>query len=286
MFKLAGIRLQNFCGYRDTKIRFGDKINVFFGPNGIGKSNLLKAIELVSNPYIYKGKDTETMFRQLTFDKDYNPLVDFIKIQDTKDPFEVEAAFDNDNEMQSIMVTTNGISYCDFPLQPRGYAYSIDADHSTNLMNFQIEETMSDVFLDMAKAVYGYECYLDSEIKESYVIKKDKDKSVVIFNDLIMEKEDAKIHYKRFSDGEKKIATLLSALCNPLLFGKSDIVIIDNAELHIYYQRHALFIDKVLEYFPDKQFIITTHSGTMIDHIANKYGEKHLFDLEEIKRRD
>jgi len=289
MFKLAGIRLKNFCGYRDTKIRFLDNqnqiqnINVIFGPNGSGKSSLLKAIELASNPYVYKGKDTEKMFRKLTFDRDYNPLIDFIKITDTINPFEIEGAFDTEEGMKSIMVTTNGISYCEFPLQSRGYAYSIDADHPTNLMNFQLVEEQTDIFIDMAKAVYGYECHLDSEMKESYAIKKDQNKSVVIFNDLIMEKEDAKVHYKRFSDGEKKIATLLSSLCNPLLFGKSEIVIIDNIDQHLYYKRHALFIEKVLEHFPEKQFIVTTHSGTLIDHVKQKYGKNHLFDLEKIK---
>jgi len=38
--------------------------------------------------------------------------------------------------------------------------------------------------------------------------------------------------------------------------------------------------------FPDKQFICTSHSETLIKHVREKYGSMCLYDLEEIMLKD
>ena len=95
--------------------------------------------------------------------------------------------------------------------------------------------------------------------------------------DFIIEKPNGtKVHYKRFSDGEKKIATLVSTLFKRAYKDSpdkenKDIILIDNIVQHIYYLRHLKLIEKMEEYFPDKQFIATTHSPVLIENMEKKY---------------
>jgi predicted ATP-binding protein involved in virulence len=63
----------------------------------------------------------------------------------------------------------------------------------------------------------------------------------------------------------------------------TDIILVDNIEMHVYFERHARMIDKLIESFPDKQFIVTSHSGVMIEHVKKTYGERCLFNVPKIK---
>jgi AAA15 family ATPase/GTPase len=322
---LAGIRLKYFCGYKRAAFNFLDendkpnRIVCIYGPNGEGKSSLLDAIKLVSNPYLYAGRDTRLVFRKLTYNSDYDPIYGFIKdakeyitkddydngfnddefkpiytgndfekafgdlVKDNKYTMEVEGAFDAPDGFKTVYIETSGLKKTNLPNKPRGYAYWIDADHPSNLTKFQVAAEMGDIFLDIAKTVYGFDCSFGTPVVEKLKDINGNEKDVPIYTDFIINKKGTKVHYKRMSAGEKKIATLLSFLCDPFYMENMDIIVVDNIELHIYFERHAIFIDKLLEKFPDKQFIITTHSGTMIQHIANKYGKSCLYPVHEIK---
>lgn len=91
-----------------------------------------------------------------------------------------------------------------------------------------------------------------------------------------VEIQHTKVHFARMSAGEKKLATLLRMLCNPDNTANRDIILIDNIECHVYHKRHAIMIDKLREFFPNKQIIATTHSGTMINHVNKSF----RYDLE------
>jgi predicted ATP-binding protein involved in virulence len=324
---LAGIRLKNYCGYKDTKLRFLDsndqvlKLITIFGPNGVGKSSLLEALKLISNPFIYIGRDTRLAFRRLTYNQDYNPTYGFIKdakefltfedlekeyfenensidrtltteqfkttfdelVKDNEYNMEIEAAFEENDDFRTVFIQTDGLKESNLPPKSRGYAYCIDADNPVNLMKFQVSDEMEDIFLEIAETVYKFPCKFNEPVKEKLKDFDGNEREVNIYTDLIINKDGVNVHYKSMSAGEKKIATMLSYLCDPIYMDNMDIVIIDNCEMHVHFKRHAKFIDKLLEKFPNKQFIVTTHSGTLIDHIANKYGEQHLFDLEILK---
>jgi len=46
---ITGLRLKNFRNFESVEIgRFSDGLNLFTGPNGSGKTNILEAISLVS----------------------------------------------------------------------------------------------------------------------------------------------------------------------------------------------------------------------------------------------
>jgi len=289
---LVGIRLKNYCGYRDTKLSFTDsdfgevkRVNVIFGPNGEGKSNLLEAIALVSNPFIYSNRDCSLMFRRKTYHPDYDPT--YAEFKEITGGMEIEGVFSTPDGFKTIEINNKGLVHSDLEYKNRGYAYRIDADNPLNAVRFQVAAEMSGTFLEIAKIVYGFECEFTMGVEERLKNFDESTTLVEIYTDFIIHKEKkgekTKVHFKNMSDGEKKIATLLSYLCDPLYIKNIDIILIDNIDLHIYFKRHAAMIDKIIECFPEKQFIVTTHSGTLIQHVLDNYGKKCLFDLEELK---
>jgi predicted ATP-binding protein involved in virulence len=166
------------------------------------------------------------------------------------------------------------------------FCYFLDADHPINMKKFQIKEQDADLFKEISECVYGYKCSLSAP-----VFSGENEFEQKFYTDFILEKGNGqtKIHFKRFSDGEKKIATLVRFLCDSSSVNKSDIVLIDNIEMHIYFKRHPKLVDKILEKFPNKQFLVTTHSSSLIEHvknlniIKNKEGDTGLFDIDKYK---
>lgn len=292
---LAGVRLINYCGYKNTNFPFingetGEikKFCVIYGPNGEGKSTLLDAIRLVGNPFIYKDRDTELMFRKLTYHKDYDPTYNHMMEKDIPNRMRLDGVFsqvdDKGSEYKTIVINNAGLKHADLKEKPRGYIYTLDADNPMNMSRFQVSSENADTFLDIAKTVYGFECEFVTGVEESLKDIDGKNYDIKIYTDFVIHKKGVKVHFKRMSDGEKKIATLLAYLCDPLYMDNIDIILIDNVEMHVYFKRHAAMVDKFIEHFPDKQFIVTTHSETLIEHVRENMGEEFLFDLETIKK--
>lgn len=160
----------------------------------------------------------------------------------------------------------------------------VDADNMMNMNKFQVPESRIDKFINLAESVYGYKCGVGAR-----VMSGSGDKEMGFYSDLILEKGQGKtkVHFKRMSAGEKKIATMLRTLCNPNEIDEPNIILIDNIEMHIYMKRHGRLVEKLIEHFPDKQFIVTTHSGTLIQHVMERNADKNepswLFDIERYK---
>ena len=143
---------------------------------------------------------------------------------------------------------------------------------------FQIEEEASDLFLDLAETIYGYKCSLGNKVDGNLsMVGAEK---MYFYIDLILEKPwGDRVHFKRMSDGEKKIATLIRSLCDPTYMAEYDIVLIDNIAMHIYWKRHELLVKKLLSTFPEKQFILTSHSGVLPKVMPST----NLYDIEKYK---
>ncbi len=286
--KLKNIKLKNYAGYRSALFDFSNRpISVLYGPNGCGKSTLLNAINLISSAKRYEGRENDLLFRKITYHPDYDPsLPHFAKYQNE---MEIIAEFDDG---KIVEVNSDGVKRNDLTVFS-GSVY-IDADHPINMKKFQLCEDRSDLFIELAKSVYGYPASLSKEVvtyeenwdgkKSTYAeFEKDNKDNIMFYQDFIIDKGDSKVHFKTMSDGERKIATLLRNLCDPSVMSRGDIILVDNIEMHIYWKRHANLVDKLLECFPEKQFIVTTHSGVLINHVKEKYGDNCLFDVSEIK---
>lgn len=296
MIKLKRIKLKNYCGYRDFELDLTDGDNVkrwamFFGPNGTFKSTFLRAVELLVNPSFFTQKKNLMTFRKLKHHHDYHagsePM--YTDINDLL----MEGVFLVDGEEKRVVLEDNikgvifagravdkekgeisGIKINELPLSEQGLIF-IDADNRNMMNKFQIIADLQEPFCDFAKAVYGLNCYCPS----TAVVF---DHGIEYRTDFVIEKKGGiKIHYKRFSDGEKKIATLVSSLFKRAYKDSPDkenksIIAVDNVALHIYWKRHMTLIRKMEEYFPDKQFIATTHSPIIIKEMNKKY----LIDME------
>ena len=303
MSKLKNIKLINYCGYRNFELDLSDKEEgirkwtMFYGPNGSFKSTFLKAVDLLSNPQRFFSKRNILTFRKLKHHKDYSYGVE--NFYDKMSELKMEATFLVNGLEKKVVLEDNisgiiyaardvdvekgefsGIRINELSPEDQGVIF-IDADHGNMMQKFQIISDLSVPFCDFASSVYGFKCYcpdsskvIDSGIEyctDFIIIKPDRDNK----------EYETKIHYKRMSDGEKKIATLVSSLFKRCYEGNPDnekksIVIVDNIELHIYFKRHMTLIKKIDEYFPNNQFIVTTHSPVIISEMDKNY----LLDME------
>jgi AAA15 family ATPase/GTPase len=290
LIKLKTLRVKNYCGYRDMTFNFGDEkgitpLNLFFGANGSGKSSILRAISLLGNAHQFQNREVDLLFRKLIFSKDYDPTYQLLKEKEglvkTRYDMEITGVFDHDGEEKVVQVNNGGVVVNELPRQLTGHSYFIDADHPMNMRRFQLCNEYRDDFLHIAKIIYDLDCDFDDD-KVAY----DGDKC--FYTDFIIDKIDdfgelSKVHFKSMSDGERKIATLLASLFNPTYMENTNVILVDNIEMHVYWKRHDKMIDEILRLFPDHQIFATTHSGTMIKHVESKYGKSHLFDLQELK---
>jgi len=95
---------------------------------------------------------------------------------------------------------------------------------------------------------------------------------------LRMEVKKAKQHFdvNQLSDGEKCLLALAGDLAHMLAIANPDlsdplegqaIVLIDEIELHLHPEWQHRVIPKLLETFPNCQFILTTHSPLVLSHV-------------------
>ena len=178
----------------------------------------------------------------------------------------------------------SGVIKNDFGNNPFFACFYVDADNPINTQKFQLISEYKNEFLNFAEEVYGFKCELPDLGSLSTTEEYDSQlkKYIVFFTDFIIHKYGVKVHYKRMSAGEKKIATMLTELFNNVYDKekyKNNILLIDNIVNHIYYLRHMKIIEKLNEFFPNNQIIATTHSPIIIKEMDKKYlvnMEKHI----------
>jgi hypothetical protein len=209
---------------------------------------------------------------------------------------ELRACFITGEGDREVVVTTDGVKVNELPKNQMSYSYFIDADHPLNTQKFQLPEGYKAKFIELARVIYDCPCSLGRKVnnlEESIVFVDDENLvKEIYYLDFILEKDNVKVHYKNLSGGEKKLATLLRYLCDPNYIDEFDIVIIDNIEKEVYFARHAPMIDKLIEYFPDKQLFISTHSPILVgldDNIHNIYispylPKNSLYPIEKFKK--
>ena len=290
--------MQNVCGYRESYFEINPELSLFFGPNGIGKSTILDVANICASPRRFQGRDTSILFRKMIFHKDYNP--GYSDYGDFDNVMRMEAVFDTDEGDKQVVVELDpdkaslvqhgylplneiGIVKNELPPGRKVNAYYADADNPANLTKFQINVEVGEKFLDIARAVYGYDCKLEQEVEE---FDSELNEYVTFYTDFIINKpydnDNVRVHFRRMSAGERKIATLIAELCSPLQQINYDIYLIDNIEMHVYFKRHTKMIDKIREHFPDKQILATTHSGEIVRYLDEKY----LYDIEKYRGID
>jgi len=283
MLYLKNIDFENFCGYKKIELSFFKENNflplsVFFGPNGTGKSTILSGIRIISNPYQFYGRENDLYFRKMIFHEDYDPTYSGFMSSSRK--LSLKGTFVDEKGVEYVShIDSNGIVDTNLPRynsDQEGWSIFTDADHPINLNKFQLKSEAKEKFLEIASYVYGLPIELGKPVDTF-----DLNDKATFYQDLIIKKNEVRVHFKRMSDGEKKIATLLRTICNESVMNPSKICLIDNAEMHIYFKRHPGLVKRLIRIFPDTQFITTSHSYTFIQSVKDNVCENALFDLEK-----
>lgn len=287
MISLKHLKLENYCGYPSIDLSFIKdnkpiNFNLFYGENGIGKSSILEAIYILSVASRLSTRDNSLLFRKLIRHNDYNPVEAGFKPAERT--MSVKGVFDDSGEEKIVEIamgadieTPSGVIRNDFSNDLQEFVFNTDADNPMSMNKFQINKKYEDLFLDIARTVYGYECFLSSPVS---------DRGEVYYTDFVIYKDyvDTKVHFRRMSAGERKIATLLADICNPDALEQYDIILIDNFSMHIYWKRHEALVDKFMEVFKNKQIFTTDHSGVLINYLKKEYGEHHSYDLKKLMK--
>lgn len=323
MLFLTKLRLENFCNYEHHTFDFRKsnlepyKYICFFGPNGCGKTTLLEAISLLTMNS--SGRDAENVTRSLrkyVRNKNYDPSYEGISgyeytstgfaktYEDKLANMVIEGTYEMNGQSYIVRLTQNGFDRNDLSPGDNGpgpwkddhlfyrqrVAHLITSDSDLSLSKFQVQQEQIKKLEHITSTIMRYptEC-----INPSGVSPLD----LTYCTDLVIHKNDHKIHYKRMSAGEKKIVKSFSQLLNlvydlehpdpgePVLSEYPRLLLIDNIEMHIYYDRHEAMVDCIKRFFPVQQIFTTTHSGILIQKFLNKQNDSEnelMINLEEI----
>ena len=294
MIYLKTLKVSNYCGYKQNDFVFFDKdipklFNIFYGPNGVGKSNLLYAINIISNIYRLSNKqNNNVMFRKLIHNENYDPGYQLFELEQV---LKLEAIFTDGKKDYKVTVNTNlkdengeKDTTCvelnelkELYSERREFALYVDADSPMQTNVFQIRADCKDIFEKFSSEVYDFKVSLPENKK---VKSSEKDDAITFYTDMVILKpNNIQTHYRSMSAGEKKVATMLRILFNDLynVEDTPNIIIIDNIEMHVYFERHLRLMEQLEEYFPDKQFFATTHSSDIVNGMDKKY----LYNLKE-----
>jgi len=321
MLFLTKLYLENFCNYENHTFDFkkpdGDPYQYicFFGPNGCGKTTLLEAISLLTMNQIGRNPEyVKRSLRKYVRNKDYDPAYervsghvyhnDFaVEERDNLAGMIIEGTYEMDGQSYIVRLTQNGFDRNDLAsegnnpgpwgdnhlLYRQRVAHMITSDSDLSMSKFQLHKDQIEKFEKVTSTVMRYptEC-----IPPSGIVPIDLNYST----DFIIHKNNHKIHYKRMSAGEKKISKTFSQLFNlihelehpdpgePEMKGWPRLLLIDNIEMHVYYDRHTEMVKCMKSNFPAQQIFTTTHSGVLIQRFLDGHIDptELMIDLEKI----
>lgn len=324
MLFLTKLRLENFCNYEHHVFDFckpdSSPFNYicFFGPNGCGKTTLLEAISLLTmNQQGRSPEHVKRSLRKYVRNPDYNPTYEKI----TGHTYDKNFATDYKDDLPEMIIegtyTIDGVPYV-VRLNQDGFvrndlvpeegnsgpwgedhlqyrqrvAHLITSDSDLAMSKFQLHKDQAETFEKITSTIMRYpvDC-----VSPSGLVPMDQE----YCTDFVIHKKGHKIHYKRMSAGEKKISKSFSQLLNimhdlehpdpgePVMEGWPRILLIDNVEMHIYYDRHVAMVDCLKQYFSSQQIFTTTHSGVLIERSLRKENDSNnelMVDLEKINQ--
>ena len=127
---------------------------------------------------------------------------------------------------------------------------------------------------------------LSNDQKELKIVTKTIEKFIPIYKNLrvtriptprmLIEKNNETLSLNQLSDGEKNMIAMVGdiarrlSMANPSMDNPLEgdgIVMIDEVDLHLHPKWQRLIISKLVEVFPNTQFIVTTHSPQILSHV-------------------
>lgn len=279
MLRIKRLCLENFRGYQSCEFNFGD-FSCLIGPNGIGKTTVLEAINLLCTSLEFGSDDRLKAYLRKNIRN--------VDEKDAESGFVVVGEFDKDGEPLLVKLTENGFSNNNEGMTHKpwwwmgvSYFARFDQEMSNFVLPMEGWETFAKYFemitgLQVEAEIYDveYDRRYDSELAS--VAPDEAGKKYVV--GFWMKKYGSRVHSKKCSAGERKIAKALSQIVVLPPERQPHIVLVDNLEMHVHYKRHPLMVEALKGLFAGKQLITTTHSLVLIQGDACK---QNLIDVEE-----
>lgn len=307
----------------------------FFGPNGSGKTSCLDAIKMltwniaeITHDRLYyqirkyiRNKDyvagmydqKDTGHRMIGGDRYVFQELDM----DTNVDMIVRGVFDIRGKEYVVELTPNGFNRNDLapeieyedkvgeikkrishdgPFKQHHLTvrdriiHSLKTDSDLSMSKFRLHLEHAKDFEKIIGIITGFEteCIMPSGFVES---------ELDYVTDYTILKNGYKIHYKRMSAGERKIAKCFSEALNLIyelshpgpgelnMKGLPALLLMDNVVMHVYYKRHVQMVECLKEVFGQQQIFCTTHSGVLINRYINEENDREnelMIDLEPI----
>lgn len=321
------LKLERFRGAQCLPLELHEKLNVFVGGNGAGKSSILDATAILLSWLVNRVKHAGASGRPITEADikngerwanleitikddgiyfDWN-IVKVRKGRNKKDVVSVlmpsaELAKNIQSEFVENQTNLPLFAYypvnravLDIPLNIRGKhsfnslsayddAFAKCANFKTFFEWFREREDLENEnrkYADQIIKPDGFQfpnSQLDAVRKALAQFMPDFKSLTVRRNPLRMEfeKRGERITVNQLSDGEKCLMAMIGdlarrmAVANPLrknpLEGKG-VILVDEIDLHLHPKWQRMVIPKLVEVFPNCQFLISTHSPHVITHV-------------------
>lgn len=284
--KIESLSLKDFRSYKSLDISFIDTFEnivcngqirdfmCFYGPNGIGKTTILEAITLLCTSFDYTDGAKNPLLIKVGQDRLREYLKKYIRNIDESTPgssFRISGVFVHEGQKYEVVLTEQGFEKNEIIDKPFWWpGITLYTKFDTEMTLFQLREELWTAFKTAYEEVTGFT--VEPEIENTgmgrYVIG------------FWMMKPDGKVHSRKASGGEKKLAKAFSNIVNMENERRPHIVLVDEIEGKIYYQRHLKMVEVVKSLFKGMQLISTTHSVPIIE---NYIPREELVNTEDVK---
>lgn len=285
--KIKNLKLTDFCGYKKADFEFRD-FACLVGPNGCGKTTILNAVTLLCSSLDFQTDSADAApggFRAKITPEQRVQAYLKRNIRNIDDPagcktFRIDGTFEHEGKTYQSIMTEKGFEKNDLLAQTwwwPGMVYFAKFD--SDMVNFQLRYSLWPRFQKAYEGITGIE--IEPEICTETDLKKAGQNGEYVIG-FFMKKNGDRIHSRRGSAGERKIAKSLSQVVNLEECRRPHIVLVDNLEMHVHYKRHLRMVEEIKDLFGGMQIISTTHSLPIIDSYEPK---EDMIDIEAMLER-
>lgn len=326
---IQSIQLQNFRSVSSLTIKLSERLNVFAGINGAGKSTILDATAILLSWLANRIKTAGASGRPIKESDIQNNSSSSVLSADLSDEsvivqlgtsktrpgmskkeksFDLSGLNEKIKQFQKDITENNGktnlplLAYypvhravLDIPLRIRNqHSFSILETYDESLTSGANFRTFFEWFRNQEDIENENRRYINSLIPPENFEFPDKQLEAVrnalsIFMpnfknwtvrrrplQMEVDKDGQTLIVNQLSDGEKCLMAMVGdiarrmALANPLLDNPlhgDGIVLIDEVDLHLHPLWQRMMIPRLLETFPNCQFLISTHSPHVLTHV-------------------